>query len=144
MKEFATSKAGVTLADSNLKLQEIIKNKPDRVAIYRGADCLFPQISCAARFMTRLRGLMFYPHYPNFDGLLLIPCQSVHMFWMCFPLDLVYLALDGRILTTVSNLAPGRVGPSFKKAVAVLELPVGTLKNYQIEKDEIFTIKSVI
>ena len=143
MREFITSKAGFTIIDQKLDLREIINSKPRWISIARDSEVLFPRTSCAARFTSRLRGLMFYPTYPNFDGLLLIPCHEIHMFWMKFPLDLVYLSSEGRILTTVANLAPGKLGPKIKETMAVLELPVGTVARYGLKNDESLEIKNI-
>jgi uncharacterized membrane protein (UPF0127 family) len=92
------------------------------VTIYReGGQCLLPKVRIAERFGTRWRGLMFYRQMPEIDGLLLYPCNSVHMFWMRFALSLVYLDRNGQILRVVEKIAPNQIGPIVKDAYYVLE-----------------------
>jgi uncharacterized membrane protein (UPF0127 family) len=95
------------------------------VTIYRGGQCLFPKVRLAASFSARWRGLMFYPQMPGIDGLLLYPCNSVHMFGMRFALGLIYLDRDGRILRVVERIVPNQIGPFVKEAYYVLEIGPG-------------------
>lgn len=60
------------------------------------------------------------------DGLLLVPCSSVHTFLVGFPIDVVLLDRTGRVLDVQRNIRPGRVVPSVAGTYAVLELPAGS------------------
>lgn len=111
------------------------------VAIRRGEEILFPRVKPAGTFWARLRGLMFYRMMPPVDGLLLFPCSSVHMFWMWFALDLVYLDRGGRVLRVVECLKPNRVGPSVKGAYYVLEVEVGSVERLQIKAGEVLSFE---
>ena len=103
------------------------------VKVYRGGEVLFDKVKLAGSFGARLRGLMFYREMPEIDGLLLYPCNSVHMFWMRFPLGLIYLSRERVVLRVVDNLAPNKIGPQVKKAFYVLEVTAGlaTFRNIQ-------------
>lgn len=63
-------------------------------------------IENADTFFKRLRGLMFRRRLPAGRGLLLAPCDGVHMFFMRFAIDVVYLDKDLRIKKIVHNLLP--------------------------------------
>lgn len=76
---------------------------------------------------TRFVGLMGRDDLPAGAGLLIEPCNSVHMFFMRIPLDIVHLDRQGVILRAVPNLGPWAVGPIVRGGRSVLELPVGTL-----------------
>ena len=79
----------------------------------------------ADSFFTRLGGLMFRKSLPQETGLLLAPCNSVHVCFMRFAIDVVYLDKEYRIIKVVNNLKPW-IGVSLcRKAWATLELPAG-------------------
>ncbi len=103
------------------------------VSVYRGNEQLFEKVKLAGSFRSRLRGLMFYREMPAIDGLLLYPCNSAHMFWMRFSLDLIYLSQAG-VVIDIQTLVPNKVGPLKKSAYYILETEagIGREKNIQI------------
>ena len=85
----------------------------------------FLKVIIADSFLTRFAGLMFRQKLPLATGLLLAPCNSVHMCFMRFAIDVVYLDKEYRILKIVKNLKPW-IGLSMcSKACAVLEMTAG-------------------
>jgi uncharacterized membrane protein (UPF0127 family) len=62
------------------------------------------------------------------EGLLLDPCQAVHMYWMRFALDVAFLADDGKVVAVYHELEPARLSGRHKDAVRALELRAGTLE----------------
>lgn len=85
----------------------------------------FLKIKIADNFILRLAGLMFKKRLPQSTGLLLAPCNSVHMCFMRFAIDVVYLDKDYKILKIVTNLKPW-IGLSMcRKAWATLEMAAG-------------------
>jgi hypothetical protein len=68
---------------------------------------------------ARLLGLALRRRPPG-HVLLLPRCRSVHTFGMRFPLDLIWLDRDGRVLRVDAAVPPGRVR-SCRNAAAVLE-----------------------
>lgn len=81
----------------------------------------------AVTFPDRLRG-MIGRRFTSFDAMIFPRCASVHTFFMAYPLDLVFLSAEGRVLKTVPGARPWR--PCFRCAGAetVVELPEGTLE----------------
>jgi len=79
----------------------------------------------ADTFLKRFLGLMGRRGLPCGQGLLLFPCSSVHMCFMRFSIDVLYLDGEGRILKIVPNLRPW-IGLSLcPGARATLELAAG-------------------
>ena len=72
----------------------------------------------------RMRGLLGRRELPVGEGLLLQPAPSVHMFFMRFPIDVVFLDRELRVVDVRSNLRPWRTA-SKRGARAALELPAG-------------------
>lgn len=80
-------------------------------------------------FLRRLRGLLFTRSLPEGEGLLLAPCNSVHMLGMLYALDIVYLDEAYRVIKIVPSLPPFGLSVCLK-AAAALELPAGAAKRY--------------
>jgi uncharacterized protein len=60
------------------------------------------------------------------EGLWIQPTSSIHMWFIRFPIDVVWAAADGRVLKVVETLGPWRL--SFcRGAKLALELPVGAI-----------------
>jgi uncharacterized protein len=88
----------------------------------------------ADTFWSRFRGLMGRKNLPIDYGLLLIPCSSVHMCFMRFAIDVIYLDKDWRILKIVRGLPPW-FGLSFcYGAAAALEVAAGVAHCYGYQK----------
>ncbi|MEC5423990.1 DUF192 domain-containing protein [Virgibacillus sp. C22-A2] len=85
------------------------------------------QIKHANTYWKRLKGLLFYKYPIIEEGLLITPCNSVHMFFMRFPIDVVFLDKENHVVKTVPNLTPWRMVTPVKTAYSALELPVGTI-----------------
>lgn len=83
--------------------------------------------------MKRLKGYMFQNNAPVSNGLLLTPCNSIHMFFMKFPLDIVFLNEQNEIIDFYPQLPPGKRTKVVRGAVAALELPSGTIEEFSIE-----------
>lgn len=73
---------------------------------------------------TRLRGLLGRELAAD-AGLWIRPASSIHMLFMAYPIDAVFLDRDDRVLRVVSDLAPWRLA-SCRGARSVIELPAGT------------------
>lgn len=78
----------------------------------------------AATPIARLRGLLGRDGLPEGHGLLIRPTWSVHTAFMRFPIDVVFLDRNMRVLQVTENLAPWRAA-SRRGARSVLELPAG-------------------
>ncbi len=85
----------------------------------------------ADNLWTRMVGLLGRSGLEPGQGLLLKGEQAIHMFFMKFALDVVYLDKQGRVICALGNLQPWRLGPYLRHARDVLELPAGTLNATQ-------------
>lgn len=63
-------------------------------------------IEIADDFLSRFCGLMGRKRLLEGEGLLLAPCSSVHMCFMRFSIDVLYLDRDYRIQKIVPHLRP--------------------------------------
>ena len=73
---------------------------------------------------TRMRGLLGRDGMEPGEGLLIRPTNSVHMFFMRFAIDVVFLDRELVVKKIVEALAPWRMA-GCRGAKAALELPAG-------------------
>lgn len=85
------------------------------------------ELRVADGFFTRAKGLLGSRELPEGHGLLIKPCNSVHMLGMSYAIDVVFLSKDMEIVRVIPELKPWRLSPVVKNAYQVLELPVGTI-----------------
>ena len=81
----------------------------------------------AATLRERTVGLLATPSLAMGEGLLIERTQSIHMFFMRYPIDVVFVDRDAKVTRTVAALRPWRVVWWARGARDCLELPVGAL-----------------
>jgi uncharacterized membrane protein (UPF0127 family) len=84
-------------------------------------------LEIADTFWSRFKGLQFRRQLPPNTGLLLIPCSSIHTFWMRFAIDVAYLDKQGQVLDVRTNLRPWRIVWPPRGAYAILEMNAGAM-----------------
>lgn len=82
----------------------------------------------ANSFWSRFRGLMGNDGLQAGEGLLIVPCNSIHTHFMRFPIDVLYVGSDCEVVGIDHALRPWRFGRIHRGARFVLELPAGTAK----------------
>jgi uncharacterized membrane protein (UPF0127 family) len=91
------------------------------------------RIRVASTLTDRTIGLLRTASLEPGEGLWIERSPSIHMFFMRFAIDAVFVAADGRVVKTVPNLKPWRVVWWARGARDCLELPVGTVAASQTE-----------
>lgn len=91
------------------------------------------RVARANTFLARLAGLMFRKSLRPLEGLLLSPCRSVHTCFMRFPIDIVFLSDDYRVVGVVERLPPWRVAGGHVGTRQVLELVAGSVQQIRIQ-----------
>lgn len=87
---------------------------------------LASRVEVADAFLPRTLGLMGRTLAGD-EGLYLVPCASIHTFFMRMPIDAAFLDGEGRIAALFHSLPPWRATRWVPGARGVLELPAGTL-----------------
>ena len=85
-------------------------------------------IKVADNFFSRLRGLIGKNFLPQNTGLLIAPCQSIHMCFMKFPIDAIYIDKNFVIKKIVSNLKTWTGFSICLSAWGVVEVAAGEAK----------------
>jgi uncharacterized membrane protein (UPF0127 family) len=100
--------------------------------------CEVPKSSFA-----RARGLLGRSGLEPGGGMLIDAAPSVHMFFMRFPIDVVFLDRDRKVVRVVHGLRPWRVAGA-RRAVAALELPAGAAAEAGIEKGDVLSLEEPV
>ncbi|MGE0821051.1 MAG: DUF192 domain-containing protein [Candidatus Binatia bacterium] len=82
----------------------------------------------ADSFFTRLVGLLRRQSLGPEEALWLIPSKGVHTIGMKFPIDVVFLDRNHRVIATICEMQPRRMSRIHFSAQSVLELPRGVIK----------------
>jgi uncharacterized membrane protein (UPF0127 family) len=61
------------------------------------------------------------------EGLWIMPCQAVHTIGLLFPIDVIYLDDQQRVIHLIEHLGPFRISPIRIRAASVLQLPTRTI-----------------
>ena len=88
---------------------------------------------------AREKGLLGRDHLGSGEGLWIVPCQAIHMFFMRFSIDLVYMDRRKRVRKVRSGVAPWRISACFS-AHSVLELPDGTVRATQTQRGDVLQL----
>lgn len=83
-------------------------------------------VEVADTLWSRFMGLMFRRELLPGHGLAIRPCNSIHMFFMRFALDVVFVDADGRVVRVLDSIRPWRASSLVRGAKAAIELPAGT------------------
>ncbi len=87
------------------------------------------QIREAKTFFQRARGLLGKKTLNKGEGLYIPNCRSIHTFFMRFPIDVVFIDKNNRIIKKASKLMPFRMTFGPFRTAGVLELTAGTLND---------------
>jgi uncharacterized protein len=81
-------------------------------------------VEAALDSSSRRRGLLGRDDLAAGRALILAPCNAVHTCFMRFPIDVIFVARDGRVLKIVEHLTAWRIAGSLR-ARATVELAAG-------------------
>jgi uncharacterized protein len=99
------------------------------------ARCEIPKGSFA-----RMRGLLGRSGLEPGGGMLIDAAPSVHMFFMRFPIDVVFLDRDWTVVRVVHALKPWRVAGA-RRAAAALELPAGAAAEAGLHEGDVLVLE---
>jgi uncharacterized membrane protein (UPF0127 family) len=94
----------------------------------------------ASSMLSRMKGLMFSKEMIGFDGLFIKPCNSIHTFFMNYPIDVLFLNKEMKVVKIKRNLRPWRMTRMYLSAHQVLELKGGSLDSRILEGDKLEVI----
>ncbi len=92
-------------------------------------SCLGEQIGIAETSLRRMVGLLGKRSLEPGCGLFIVPSQAIHTIGMAFPIDVVFVDKKHRVVGVRECVRPFRLTRIFWKALGVIELPPGTIRD---------------
>lgn len=103
----------------------------NRAPIFWQLECdgrvIVPLVKEACGFLGRTVGLIGRRNLPPGEGLWLEPCGAIHTAFLRFPIDVIFLASDGRVVSFAPNVRPWRCKWGGPLASIVVEVSSGWL-----------------
>lgn len=91
--------------------------------------------------LKRLIGLLGRKGLETDQGLIIMPCNSIHTFFMRFAIDVVFLDKNMQVVAISQALPPTRLFFAPLRSRLVIELPRGTIKRTNTQLKDIISIK---
>ena len=88
--------------------------------------------SRATTLLARLKGLLGKSSLLPNEALVLNPCNSIHTFFMRFPIDAIFIDSKGKVVRLYAHLKPNRLTRIQWDAKEVIEVPSGTIEQWKI------------
>jgi uncharacterized protein len=101
-------------------LKVLVRNKTRNTVLAEAAEV-------ADTSAKRRTGLLKHQRLERGEGLWIVPCESVHTFFMKFPIDLVYLDRAKRVRKVRSAVPAWRLSMCLA-AHSIIELPAGVIE----------------
>ena len=107
----------------------------DMVRVYNTtkSSCLGEQIEVADSSLRRMVGLLGKRSLARGCGLLIRPSQAIHTVGMAFPIDVLFVDKKYSVVGVREAIPPFRMTRVFWRALGVLELPAGTIRDSRTE-----------
>jgi len=83
------------------------------------------EVEVADTSRKRRKGLLGRTSLSEGEGLWITPCEAIHTIGMKFPIDVLFLGRDRKVIKLKEAVPPGRIAVCLR-AHSVLELPAGT------------------
>ncbi len=125
-----------SLIDGTRQGQEFMKNRT--YCVYnRTRECFLSLgISVADTSFARLKGFIGRLKLGFNEGLWLVPSSGIHTWGVLFPLDLIYLDENYRVVYLTEHFPGFRIAPLKTEAASVLELPTHTIYSSRTEQGD--------
>jgi uncharacterized membrane protein (UPF0127 family) len=85
---------------------------------------------------ARLKGLIGRLKLRYDEGVWMVPSSGIHSFGVLFPLDLIYLDENNRVIHFVEFFRTFRIAPLRAQAASVLQLPIHTIYSSQTQQGD--------
>ena len=106
----------------------------------RTGEVIAKKVRIAQDFKSRSVGLLNRQSMGEDEGLLIKPCNSIHTFFMKFPIDVLFLSESSAVVKAVHNIGPFRLSASHIKGYMTLELAAGVIQKFDIKTGDIIEI----
>lgn len=79
--------------------------------------------------LKRMKGLLGEKELAQGKALVLDPCNSIHMLFMRFAIDVLFVDKNNRVVKAISSIKPFHFSPIYLKSKLAIELPADTISS---------------
>jgi len=106
----------------------------------RTGACVADQLLTAFDSAARNKGLLGRDSLPEAAAMIIAPCSAIHTLFMRFPIDVAFVARDGRVVKVCASVRPWRIAIAFG-AFAAIEMPAGACARSNITRGDLLSIR---
>lgn len=93
--------------------------------------------------VSRMVGLLNRKTLKEGEGLIITQCRSIHMFFMKFPIDVIFIDKSGCVVGCVENIKPFQLSKIYFCADRAIELSSGVIAKSNVQlKDKIEIVQN--
>ena len=104
-----------------------------RLDVERTQARLAEHAQVARTSWQRMVGLLAHRELPAEEAMVFPGCSSIHTVGMRFPIDVIFVDREWRVVALREGLVPGRLVPPVRRAWGVVEASCGTLKRLDLQ-----------
>jgi len=102
---------------------------------------LSDKLKIANNPLSRMIGLLGKRKLNKGEGLYIIPCNSIHSFFMKFKFDVIFINKKNKIVYLIEDMPAWRASKICFSANSVIELPSGVIKETKTNIGDILEFK---
>jgi uncharacterized protein len=106
----------------------------------RNGYVLAEQVLTAFDSKSRRRGLLGIDGFHQGSALIIAPTNAIHTWFMRFPIDVAFVARDGRVVKVRHQMRPWRMSGAIR-GYAVIEFPAGALAAADTVADDVLSLE---
>lgn len=86
--------------------------------------------------LHRAVGLLLTETLAAHEGMWFDDCAAIHTLGMRYPIDVIFLNRDSRVIQTIESVPPHKLAVTCLKATVTIELGSGTLERSRVERGD--------
>jgi len=105
------------------------------------ATLLAVQVEIADTTFRRVKGLLGRSGLNKGQALVIRPCNSIHTFFMQFPIDVLFMDRNNRVVKALHDFKPWRLSAVYFGAAYTIELPAGIIRESLTREGDLLELK---
>jgi uncharacterized membrane protein (UPF0127 family) len=126
-----------------MRVEAFVKGTPEgRYCVFNKTreSLLSLNVASADTHFARLKGLIGKLRMRSDEGLWVTPSRGIHSIGLLFPIDLIYLDANNRVIHLIESFGTFRIGPIMMNCASVLELAARSIYCSQTSLGDEFLI----
>lgn len=95
----------------------------------------------ADTFLSRMVGLLNRESISPEEALIITRCQSIHMFFMRFSIDVIFVDKNDVVVGLIERIRPFQLSPIFFRSSYVIEMAEGSISRVKVSLGDKLVLK---